>query len=64
MYYMVVPMVLVDDVDEAATWYQHVLGAVLQYRLPENPPLEWCSLLLDDTEIMISQKKGSTELVF
>lgn len=53
MYVKVVPMLLVDDVDEAAAFYQEVFGAVLSHTLPETNPFEWVSLLFDDVEVMI-----------
>lgn len=57
MYQKIAPMFLVANVDEAMTWYSDVLGAKLQHSLPDNPPFEWVSLLLDNTEIMIGQKQ-------
>lgn len=51
-------MFLVDKVDEAAAWYQDVLGAKLQYIMPKTAPFEWVSLLLGNIELMFSQKKA------
>jgi hypothetical protein len=35
------------------------IGVTLHYTLPENPPFQWCSLLLEDVEIMISLKAAA-----
>ena len=59
MYLDFTPMLLVDDVDEALKWYSEILGANLQYSLPENPPFEWISILLNDVEIMIAKKESA-----
>ncbi len=59
MFHKVAPMLLVDDVDEALSWYQSVLGAHVQYSMPQKPPFEWVSLLLNDVEIMFAQKKSA-----
>ena len=61
MYENATPMILVDDVDEAVAWYQHILGATLRYTLPKSPPFQWCSLLLGNMEIMISQKAAARD---
>lgn len=61
MYQTVSLMFLVEEVDEAALWYQDILGAKLQYSLPKTPPFEWVSLLLDDIELMLSQKKAAQQ---
>jgi uncharacterized glyoxalase superfamily protein PhnB len=53
------PMLLVDDVDEALAWYQDELGAKLQYKLPDEPPFEWVSILLDKVEVMLAGKKAA-----
>jgi len=39
--------------------FDEKIGATLHYTLPENPPFQWCSLLLGDMEIMISQKTAA-----
>jgi len=52
MYKKVAPMFLVDDVDKAVSFYQEVFGARLRHSLPDAPPFEWVSLLLEETEIM------------
>jgi len=57
----VAPMFLVDDVNKAVEWYENVLGAKLEASFPENPPFKWASMLLDDIEIMFSQKKSAQE---
>lgn len=59
MYLDFTPMLLVDDVDEAFNWYIEVLGAKLQYSLPESQPFEWVSILLNDVEIMLADKKSA-----
>lgn len=59
MYQKMAPMFLVEDVDAALRWYQEIPGARLQHSLPKNPPFEWVSLLLEDIEIMFSQKKSA-----
>ena len=59
MYNRVAPMFLVDDVDKAMRFYQDVIGAKLQYSLPDKPPFEWVSLLLEETEIMFWQKEAA-----
>ena len=59
MYKGLAPMLLVDDVDAALAWYQDVLGAKLQYKLPDNPPFEWVSILLDGVEIMLARKDSA-----
>ncbi len=56
MYKKVAPMFLVDDVDKAVGFYKDVFGAKLQYSLPDKPPFEWASLLLEETEIMFWKK--------
>ncbi len=59
MYYKAVPMLLVDDVDEALAWYQEKLDAELQYTLPQAPPYEWVSILLENVEIMLASKEAA-----
>ena len=59
MYRKVAPMLLVDDVDKAADYYQEIFGAKLQYSLPKTSPHEWISLLLGDVEIMFWQKEAA-----
>lgn len=59
MYKNLAPMLLVDDVDEALAWYQDVLGAKLAYKLPDDPPFEWVSILLDGVEIMLANKQAA-----
>lgn len=61
MYKELTPMLLVDSVDEALAWYEDVLGAKLQHRLPDEPPFEWVSILLDGVEIMIAQKESAKD---
>lgn len=61
MYRELAPMLLVDDVDGALAWYQDVLGAKLQYKLPDDPPFEWVSILLDGVEIMLARKQAAKE---
>lgn len=61
MYQTVALMFLVDKVDEVASWYQDILGAKLQYSMPKTPPYEWVSLLLDDIELMLAQKKAAQQ---
>jgi hypothetical protein len=39
--------------------FDEKIGATLQYTLPENPPFQWCSLLLGDMESMISLKAAA-----
>jgi len=59
MYKKVAPMFLVDDVDKAMGFYKDVFGARLQYSLPDKPPFEWVSLLLEETEIMFWKKEAA-----
>lgn len=59
MYKDMAPMFLVENVDEVVKWYSEVLESKLQHNLPETPPFEWVSLLLNDVEIMFSQKKSA-----
>lgn len=61
MYQNVALMFLVDKVDEAASWYQKILGAKLQYSMPKTPPYEWVSLLLDGVELMLAQKGAAQQ---
>ena len=61
MYQKVAPMLLVEDVDKTEEWYRNVLGAELQYSMPQNPPFMWVSLLLDDVEIMFGQRGEATK---
>ena len=49
----------VDDVDAAAKGYPTPLEARLQQHFPENPPFQWVSLLLEDMELMIAQRKAA-----
>ncbi len=53
------PMLLVDNVDKTLAWYQNILGARLQYKLPDEPPFEWVSILLDGVEIMLANKQSA-----
>jgi len=39
MYQKVVPMFLVENVDNAVEWYKDIFGAELQASLPKNPLL-------------------------
>lgn len=59
MYKDMAPMFLVENVDEVVKWYSEILESKLQHSLPETPPFEWVSLLLNDVEIMFSQKKSA-----
>ena len=59
MYKKVAAMFLVDDVDKAADFYKEVFRAKLQYSLPDKPPFEWVSLLLEETEIMFWKKDAA-----
>ena len=59
MYRKVAPMFLVDDVDKSVRLYQDVFGAKLQHSLPDKPPFEWVSLLLEQTEIMFWKKEAA-----
>jgi uncharacterized glyoxalase superfamily protein PhnB len=59
MYKKVAPMFLVDDADKAMRFYQEILGAKLQYNLPDKSPFEWVSLLLEETEIMFWKKEAA-----
>ena len=59
MYRKVAPMFLVDDVDKAVRLYQEVFEAKLQHSLPDKPPFEWVSLLLENTEIMFWKKEAA-----
>ena len=52
-------MFLVDNVDEAVSYYEQVLGAKLQYSLPQTRPFEWASLLLGGVEIMFWLKDAA-----
>jgi uncharacterized glyoxalase superfamily protein PhnB len=54
-------MLLVENVDEALAWYGEVFGAELHASLPQTPPFEWVSLLLDDVEIMFGQKRAAQD---
>jgi uncharacterized glyoxalase superfamily protein PhnB len=49
----------VDDAGRAVSYYEHVVGAKPQYRLPQTQPLEWASLLLGEVEIMFWQKDAA-----
>ena len=59
MYQDLALMLLVENVEEAATWYQEALGAKIQYSLPKTPPYEWVSLTLGNSELMLSQKQAA-----
>jgi len=59
LYQNMAMMLLVENVDETATWYRDVLGARFQYSLPKTAPYEWVSLMLDDIEVMICHKKAA-----
>jgi uncharacterized glyoxalase superfamily protein PhnB len=59
MYNRIAPMFLVDDVDGVLGFYKEVFGAKLQYSLPDKPPFEWASLLLEETEMMFWKKDAA-----
>jgi len=59
MYLDFTPMLLVENVYESLKCYSEVLGVSLQYSLPEKPPFEWVSILFNDVEIMLTQKKSA-----
>jgi uncharacterized glyoxalase superfamily protein PhnB len=59
MYNRIAPMFLVDDVDGVLGFYKDVFGAKLQYSLPDKPPFEWASLLLEETEMMFWKKEAA-----
>ena len=61
MYRAFALMLLVDDVNKAVAWYRDILGAKLQYSMPQTPPFEWASLLLGDIELMFSCKKSAQQ---
>jgi uncharacterized glyoxalase superfamily protein PhnB len=59
MYKKLAPMFLVDDVDKAVSFYQEVFGTRLRHSLPDAPPFEWVSILLEDMEIMFWKKEAA-----
>lgn len=61
MYQKIIPMFLIENVDEAIKWYKDVLNAKIQATDPENPPFEWASLLLNDVEIMFADKRSAVK---